>query len=298
MTISAFIPSTPALLGTFRTNVSSFAPCTYGRRPTFHTGTVAMCASSGSNGAKDGTADNEGDEDDVGGAFQLGRFTEFTSSPGNRGTQDDIVKEVLWQATRLTASESMDTMIQTHLDAVSDVVSDMYSRTERDIEERNARLAIQTSLPDISKWNKHLMDGTKASKQNRMVISQELAVVEALLRRATRKNRTRTPRRSRNTGVRNRRMSSINNTDSSSIEGESDVRNVNFTPSSILFTVIVCGVALESFETIASQEGSQRLANYAAFSALSFLMIAYLKSLHSALQKAKTDLDRLTGKGR
>lgn len=265
------------------------------------------------------------------GTVSFGRFREFTSVGGDAEMQNDLVLEVLRQATHISTSESMESTIQTHLDAASEILSDMYSKGEREIEERNHRLAIQASLPEISKWNKQLIDGNKASRQHRMEISKELALVDALLKRTARAKRNRNSKSSRS----RRRRSSTTNNDNNATNNNLDLsqndkqlhqRSSNSrhndsrmslneslrnsekkrtlansspsisTPSAFLFTAVVCTVALESFDSITSREGgAARLADYAAVSALLMLSLAYLNALRTALLRAQDDLRRYTG---
>lgn len=251
------------------------------------------------------SANNSNDNNFDNGTFSFGRFPEFTASDGNIKAQNELVREVLWQATCQSTSESMDSTIQSHLNATSEILSDLYTKSERDNVERNQRLAIETSLPDISKWNKQLMDGTKASKQHRMEISKELALVDALLKRTTRRQRMSGALRFRR--QRTRTSQNANDLDSSGamltvgdvVDDAAVLSTVVSSPKGLVFTLVVCTFALESFDTITSHEGgASRLANYAAFSTFLILSIAYLNTLRAALHKAHLDLNRQTGKGR
>lgn len=266
------------------------------------------------------------------GTVSFGRFREFTSAGGDTQMQNDLVLEVMRQATHISTSESMESTIQTHLDAASEILSEMYSKGEREIEERNHRLALQASLPEISKWNKQLIDGNKASRQHRMEISKELALVDALLKRTARAKRNRNSqssrsRRRRSTTTNNDNNTTSNsNTDLSQNEKQLHQQSSNSrqngsrmslneslrdseknralanssasisTPSAFLFTAVVCTVALESFDSITSREGgAARLADYAAVSALLMLSLAYLNALRTALLRAQDDLHGQTG---
>lgn len=278
---------------------------------------------SSSSGGKNGDGYDDG-------TVSFGRFREFTSVGGDAEMQKDLVLEVLRQATHISTSESMESTIQTHLDAASEILSDMYSKGEREIEERNHRLALQTSLPEISKWNKQLMDGNKASRQHRMEISKELALVDALLKRTARAKRNRSAKSSRS---RRRRSTTTNNDNSNTTNNNLDLSEKQLhqqssnsrqngnrmslneslrnsekkrtlansspsisTPSAFLFTAVVCTVALESFDSITSREGgAARLADYAAVSALLMLSLAYLNALRTALLRAQDDLQRHAG---
>lgn len=251
----------------------------------------------GRSGSKDeglGPASNENDSDDS--SFSLGRLREFIASPGDLRAQDELVHEVLWQATRLSTSESMESTIQSHLDAASETLSEMYTKSTRDIEERNERLAIQTSLPNISKWNQQLIAGNKASKQHRQEISKELALVDALLKRTARKTRVSGRRRRRtikNTQVQNA-TSGISQASSWDNPGPSGSTKISKS-GGLLFTTVVCAVAFESFDRITSREGgAAHLANYAAFSSLLILSLAYLKALHRVAQNAHEELQQHT----
>lgn len=219
--------------------------------------------------------------------FRYARFSEFNSNRGDAVVQDDLVREVLWQATRTVTTQNMESTIQMQLDAVSDLLTDLYTKSERDIVKRNEEIAIRTSLPTISKWNKQLIKGHKASKLQQSEISKELAVVDALLKRAT--------RRKKNNYKRSTQLSA-----SSSMSSSQQVPSLSFlfkqlfkirAPSALLFTLVVCVLALESFDNIASQEnGPSTLASYAAFSSLVLISCAYLHALRGAYTRANARL--------
>lgn len=201
----------------------------------------------------------------------FGRFREFTSRDGDAALQDALEREVLWQATRTATTHTLETTIQDELKAVSDLLADMYSRSDRDMASRNEELARRTSLPNISKWNQQLIAGSKMSKTSRSEISKELAVVEVMLRRN---------RRAR--GRRRRRTSGVGETGEKSIYTSEDAIKSATRPTSMLFTFAVCFTAIQWFERIAAQDsGPSHLANSAALSSLVLVMGAYLRSTRS-----------------
>lgn len=250
---------------------------------------VRMTANNGAGGHK-AQPPNPGNSDDENTAF--GRFSEFTPSSGDAHVQDDLVREVIWQVVRLSTSENLESTIETHVNAASDLLADMYTRSERNIIERNDELALRASLPNISKWNQQLMAGSKTSKLQKLQISKELELVHAMLKRTSRKQSSgrRRHNRSRTT---TRRIS-----DSTLVTTTPTPLSLNSisSPSAIFFTTFVCTVALKSFEAIASQEGGPaRLANYAAVSSFFILSLAYLQTLHRIVQRAQEKLQRQSG---
>ncbi|PXF43981.1 hypothetical protein BWQ96_06291 [Gracilariopsis chorda] len=215
--------------------------------------------------------------------FRYARFSEFNSNHGDAVVQDDLVREVLWQATRTVTTQNMESTIQVQIDAVSDLLSDLYTKSERDIVKRNEELAIRTSLPTISKWNQQLIKGHKASKLRQSEISKELAVVDALLKRATRRKKNQY-----------RRSTQLSMSSSQHVPSLSFLLKQLFNiraPNALLFTLVVCVLALESFDNIASQEnGPSTLASYAAFTSLFLISCAYLRALRAAYTHANTRL--------
>lgn len=244
---------------------------------------------------KDDSSSGESQNDE--GTVSFGRFQEFTPSSGNARTQDNLVREVLWQALRLSTSESMDSTIQSQLDATSETISDMYTKSERDIVERNERLAMQTSLPNISKWNQQLIAGNKTSKQHQMEILKELALVDALLKRNMRKKKIADGQRRRRQRISHNRKTSVLDLDASSkdVARRASKSTAISSASQLLFTIVVCSVGIQSFESITSREGgAARLANYAAFSSFLILLLSYMSALRGAMRQAQEDLQRQT----
>lgn len=184
----------------------------------------------------------------------------------------------------------MESTIQEEIDAVSDMLSDMYSRGERDITQKNEERALRASLPNISKWNQQLIEGHKESKKRKKDIIDELQIVDALLRRETRKTRRLSKRRFRKSST----TLPIHSVSQPQSDTPITSETVSISPTNaFLFTVTVCVVALESFDGIATQEnGPSQLAHYAAFTAMAILSCAYLHSLRSAYQKSSDDLKK------
>lgn len=249
----------------------------------------------------DGDGWNDGDARD---AFKAGegdrmfaRFREFTASGGDNVLQDELVREVMWQATQAATTETLESAIKMEIDSVSDLLSEMYTRGERDIVQRNEELARRTSLPNISKWNQQLIKGHKASKIRRSEISKELAIVDAMLKRSARqRNRS---RRSRPTT----RRYSLGNPSPTASAPSTAAATSNSRPdrrkgilqinghNALIFTLFVCVLALQSFEKISAREnGPSQLANCAVISSVVMVSCAYMNSLHAAYRKANDEL--------
>ncbi|CAN8068604.1 unnamed protein product [Agarophyton chilense] len=215
------------------------------------------------------------------------RFSEFSITTGDAKLQNDLAKELNWQATRTITNQNIESTIQMRIDAVSDLLSELYTNSERDIFRRNEELAIRTSLPNISKWNQQLIQGHKASKLRRSEISKELAIVHALLKRTAR-TRSKSKRKSPKTP--SSLASHLTSTLPSRATLLADVRRLS-APNAVLFTVVICTLALESFESVVSQEnGPSTLANYAAFVSAFVVSCTYFHTLRSAHCRARADL--------
>lgn len=227
------------------------------------------------------------------------RFREFNTSAGDTALQNDLVRDVMWQATRTVTTQNMESTIQQQIDAVSELLSEMYTRSERDIVRRNEELARQTCLPNISKWNQQLIEGHKQSKLRQSEISKELEIVDTMLRRTMRKRKSKGIRNSAKTTATAPQPSipkppqpiddATMPSRSALLRGVLQIKG----PKALLFTVTVCVLALESFENIARHEnGPSQLANYALIASVFLLSFAYLHTLRSAYQKANLDLHR------
>lgn len=225
----------------------------------------------------------------------MGRFREFVAlDVGDQRMRDDIAQQALKQAMYLSASESIDSTIQANLNLVSDLLSDLYARSEREIIERNEKMTLRSTLPIMSKVNQKVMAGQESLRLQKLAISKELQLVEALLKRSSRKKRLSSNRNSSKRQRRNRASQttqSVDNDGSKSISASVLSRLAN--SSGLLFTAVVCIVSLETFETVmASEGGTDKLANISTWSALGILSLAYLDALRSAAKKAKADLEQ------
>lgn len=203
--------------------------------------------------------------------------------------QDEIVREVLWQATCTAMTEDMEVSIREEIDLVSDMLSSLYSRGEKDIVERNEKVARMASMQDVSKWNQQLIAGHKNSKRMRSEISKELAIVDALLKRnRTQRDARKAKRRSRNSARSFVRGQSPGEEFSSALGFISPF-------SALFFSIGACALSLESFENIASQEnGPGHLAQIGAVSVILILMFAQLHALRSLHRRAAEDVERLS----
>lgn len=215
----------------------------------------------------------------------MGRFREFISpDAGDERTRDDIAQQALRQATYMSTSESIDSTIQANLNLLSDLLSDLYARSEREIIERNEKMTLRSTLPIMSKMNQKVMAGQESLRLQKMAISKEMQLVQALLKQSSRKKRSST-RSSSNRRRRNR----IGDGSDSSTSVLSGLAN----PSGFLFTAVVCIVSIETFENfMAGEGGTDKLTNISTWSALAILSLAYINAVRSALRKTKADLER------
>lgn len=196
------------------------------------------------------TALNSGGGAGVGG---LGRLPEWGLPGGDRALQDQLAADAARLATRARSSAAMDDRIADGMAGVSELLEGLYRATERDLAERNAHLARRESIPQVSKWNRTLMDSDKASRQARIQILAELAEVRSLLRRT---NRSRHPR------MASRRRARI--------EVADDI------PTGVCFTAGVTALVLGSFENVAAREsGPEHLAQLGSVSLLLVLLGAH-----------------------
>lgn len=225
----------------------------------------------------------------------MGRFREFIApNSGDERTRDDIAQQALKQALYLSTSESIDSTIQANLNLVSDLLSDLYARSEREIIERNEKMALRSTLPIMSKVNQKVMAGQESLRLQKMAISKELQLVEALLKRSSRKK----PSSSRRNSSRRRRpdrwsQSSQSDQNDTSNTITASILSGLINSRGLLFTAVLCIISLETFETVmASEGGTEKLANISTWSALVILSLAYLDTLRSAARKATNDLER------
>lgn len=117
---------------------------------------------------------------------ELRRLDEWSSFDGNREVQDSLVLELKRATRHAHSSQEMDLRIEHGMAGVSDHLADLYLRSARELEEQHADLARRAALPQLSKWNRFLIQNSKMSSQARETISEELAEVQTLLRRSQR----------------------------------------------------------------------------------------------------------------
>lgn len=194
------------------------------------------------------------------------------------------MQEALRRATYRAATESFESTIQDKLDAVSGLLSDMYMRSQRDIQSRNDELVRRESLSNVSKWNQQLIAGSKKSKISRSEISKELAIVDALLRRNHREKQRRKSRRRRSVVVRRIPSDSAN-----AGEENGGQHGVMTHPARMALGAFTCVSVIQTFEGIASQEdGPANLVKCAAVSSLLILLVFQFKSKSPANASDRT----------
>lgn len=212
---------------------------------------------------------------------RFSRFREFAATGGDRAVQEAMVREALWQATRAATTEYLESTIQGHLDAVSAQLSDLYLRSERDILSRNEELVRRESLQNISKWNQHLITGSKNSKISRSEILKELAIVDAMLRR--------------NRSTKRRQKSRIYmfppNSPLSSKRPNKRAISASTYPVGLLLTFAMCVAVIESLEgSVARSQGALHVAKCAVVSFPLVWMITHLRSVRTADGKSSAEI--------
>lgn len=260
----------------------------------------SMSASNGNSGTNSSPSQNNGEgqsennDDTREDLVAMGRFKEFIiPSEGDERTRDDIARLVLRQAMHLSASENIDSTIQANLNLLADFLSQLYARSEREILERNEKMTIRSSLPIMAKVNQKVIAGQKSVEIQKQAISKELQLVEALLRQTSRKNKSshRNSRRRRTRSTHSQPLAS----EPTSYQNALSILARLKTPAGCFFTLVVCAVFLETFDTIvAGDGGSEKLTTFSAWSTLFLLAFAYMDALRLAARKAKRSLERGT----
>lgn len=201
----------------------------------------------------------------------FGRFDEFSMSPGgDRSVQDGLARAVMRAATRQASAHDMDMSIASGMQNVTELLEEMYIKSHRHIVERNEDIARRAALPNISKWNRQLIQGHKNSKNIRSQISKELAVVNALLKRAA------PARKSRQSSlkIRPHQPSSANTPHQPLIK--------NKIPAALL-TIGTCTLLLQQFDYIAKHQNAHtQLAQIATASVAIVLLCAHIHGIADA----------------
>ena len=270
------------------------------RGSTFSLSGVSMCRMSVS-----GSSNNSGPP------INFGRLGEFSSPGGDRVLQDELAREVLRQATRISSAETMEDSINLRIREVTELLGDLYTKSEKDIVERNEDIVRRASLENITKWNQQVMAGSKYSKNMRIEISKELEIVRAMLKRrraqpgarpATKKNIARKVDGPQSSFVLGEEWPSRNSLGRGTVDVSSSGTNcyhlgkrVNERDNvvgvvkplpALFFTLGTCTLLLESFESIASREnGSTHLAQWGTLTAIFIAVYSHAQSLLSISSK-------------
>ncbi len=187
----------------------------------------------------------------------FGRLNEWASSDGDRGVQDGLASELMRATRHANSARVMDERIADGMAGVTELLAELYLRTERELEEQHADLARRESLPHVSKWNRALIDSHKESKRARVEISAELAEVQYLLKHTKRSRPSASP------------------------GAATHARDRCRIPSTI-FTAGVTALVLGSFENVAvRQNGPIHLAQFGSVSLLLVLIGAHFHAVNA-----------------
>lgn len=219
------------------------------------------------------------------GDYAVGRLGEFSSSEGDENLQNQLAKEVMWQARKIASEEHMDLVVNFEMLKAKNVLSEMYIKSERDIMASHEDIVLRLSLDDITKWNQHVQEGYRTSKARRSEISAELAIVHRLLKAATKKAR----RPSKADGRTQLARSASKDEDTNTTGG----RFRNF--AVIMMSILTSAAGIGVFETISKQEnGPQNLVKFALWSGLPLVIAAHFAAMKSIATAAQSDLDQGT----
>jgi len=131
-------------------------------------------------------------------SFSSTRSAEFLSLGGDRVLQNELADTIIWEAQKLGYTEHLDFFVTSELFKFRESLLAEYQNGQKGFIDRSNRLAMLESLNQISQWNQTLIDIDKETKQMRSKIRDELAVIDALLRRNMMKEANASKRRSIN----------------------------------------------------------------------------------------------------
>ena len=230
-----------------------------------------------SSGSKDSNRRDDVPSDRNSNGASFNRFGEFSSSPGNPAVQDELALQLMRGVIRASSEQNMDLTISTGIQGLSDNVAELYMKSERNIVERNKDIARRTSLPQITKWNRHLIDQHKHSKVLRSEISKELAIVHALLKRSPRPSSARAVVRvSRNGDP----VSISEGVTTENVDTERRTRSVPNAATAALLSAGTCTLILSSFHSVAGKDnGPAQLAQFGTVSIVLVLLAARVHAL-------------------
>lgn len=213
------------------------------------------------------------------------RFQEFIpSQDGNHKLQNELVEQLLQEATRLSTTEIIDSKIETKMNAVSEYLDELYSQFERDTKDKNDQLAIRTSLPTLSKWNQQLLDSGKTSKILCDEIVEELEHVNTLLRRIERRKKN----------AKRNRVQHYHYSSNTTIMNNQLLQSCAL----LLLRISACTVTIDALKKLTTTQSNysyhfQQTLHSALLSGIIMLSITYVDALHHAITQQRDDKQAL-----
>jgi len=125
-----------------------------------------------------------------------GRRSEFRISDGNQTLQNRLAEQLAWEVQAAGKSDQLDFFIQSELYKFRQDLGSQYTRGQRGFTSRSNRLAMLESLGHVSKWNQEFIHIDRETRETQRQIREELAVIDALLRR-TEMHKARASKRAR-----------------------------------------------------------------------------------------------------
>jgi len=102
---------------------------------------------------------------------------------GDKSLQEQLASSVLWEIQMLGKIQHLDLFVQSELWKFRQELDDQYNKGQNKFMTRSDRLAMLESLGHVSKWNQEFIIIDRETKERQKQIREELAVIDALLRR-------------------------------------------------------------------------------------------------------------------
>eukprot|EP00181_Compsopogon_caeruleus_P003613 CAMPEP_0184686128 /NCGR_PEP_ID=MMETSP0312-20130426/21369_1 /TAXON_ID=31354 /ORGANISM="Compsopogon coeruleus, Strain SAG 36.94" /LENGTH=261 /DNA_ID=CAMNT_0027140899 /DNA_START=580 /DNA_END=1365 /DNA_ORIENTATION=- len=208
-----------------------------------------------------------GDEDPLSGMTEEDRakVKEWGLAPGDQELQDELAREMTWGALRVSSTEFLDFFVRREMLKQKENMDRWYVDQARKLRESGERVAIQESLENVARWNQWVSTSSRESHLRRTQNNEELAIVEALLRRHRRVKGDKPLYR---VAVRRRATAS-----GASLDGGVPVRSgMNPSIFPLAFLVTCCG--MRAFDSVAKRFGPEFLAGSAVLYSIFLLTIS------------------------
>mmetsp|Transcript_5526 Transcript_5526/g.13440 ORF Transcript_5526/g.13440 Transcript_5526/m.13440 type:complete len:258 (+) Transcript_5526:418-1191(+) len=222
-----------------------------------------------------------------GGEFELGPRRAEWGVTGDDALQDNLVKEVQWQAHRVAHTEYLDFLVSKEMSKTRESLDEWYNAQAPRLMEKGEQLAMLESLDDVSRWNQEVLAGHRQSQQSRAEISEELAVIRALLDRHVRVSERRklgAQRRSQHKlHGKGRRIRPYKPATAGGAAARTDAPDVDWV-FMVGFATVVAIAGLQTFEAIVARyrgNGPSVLTNFVVWSSLVVAMATHWASLPS-----------------